>query len=257
MILRLLSLLLVLVLASCTASRESSVASSSAKVLRVGVSPDEPPLIYKSGGKISGIEADFAHLLARRLGAQVKFVEMPFDRLLKALDADKIDIVMSGMTVTELRTPLAEFCDPYMASGQMLMVRDKDLWTYSYPEVIFLIKTRIGVDKGSVAEALVQRRCPNATIQSYGSTAEAARALKAGEVDVVISDAPVILRLVALHPNDGMTAVPRLLARENLAWAVARGDTEMLTAGNDAIRQWRTDGTLDRVLRSYLNPQAQ
>lgn len=251
MIPRLSFLLLVLLVAGCTAPSRPST-SPNTKLLKVGVSPNEAPLIYKAGGKITGIEADFAEKLAPRLGAQVRFVEMPFDQLLKALDAGKIDIVMSGMTVTELRAPLAQFCDPYMNSGQMLMVKDKDVWTYSYPEVLFVLDTRIGVAKGSIAEVLVQRRCPKAKISTFASAAAATRALRSGEIDVVVADAPVILRLAALNQTKGIRAIPRLLTREDLAWAVARGDTELLNAANAALQQWRTDGTLDQILRSYL-----
>ena len=51
-------------------------------ILRVGVTPDAQPVIYKQGGQILGIEADFARKLGAALGRQVIFVEVPWDKQL-------------------------------------------------------------------------------------------------------------------------------------------------------------------------------
>ncbi len=225
--------------------------SAGAKVLRVGVAANSPPIIYKSGGQYLGVEAEFARKLAARLGVQPQFVDMPFKQLLPALDSGRIDIIMSGMTVTSLRTPLAQFCTPWGNSGQTLLCRPADLWTYSYPTVIFYIKTRIGVEKGSIASALVKHRNPQATVESYDSAEAAASALRANRIDVVVADAPVIWRLAAQHPGS-MAAVRRFLTQENLAWAVRRGDTELLNAANAAVAQWKADGTLAAVINANL-----
>ena len=66
-----------------------------ASVLRVGVSPNAAPIVYKtSGGGVDGVEARFAKKLAAQLGTRVRFVKMPFEKLLPAVQAGKVDIVM-------------------------------------------------------------------------------------------------------------------------------------------------------------------
>jgi ABC-type amino acid transport substrate-binding protein len=222
--------------------------------LRVGVAANAPPLIAKEGGKYTGVEAEFARALGARLGVPIRFVNMPFDKLLSALDAGKIDIVMSGMTVTALREPLAQFCEAYATTGQTLMVQAKDLWTYSYPAVVFVIETRIGVEKGTLSETLARQKCPRATVTAFSSVKAASDALKAGRVDVVMADAPILWRVAAKVQAAGgdLVVVRRFLTQENLAWAVRRGDTEMLDAANAALRAWSADGTLARILSSAM-----
>lgn len=227
-----------------------SSTSSSGPVLRVGVTPNNAPIIYSQGGKIVGVEAEFAKKLAEYLKAELKFVPMPFPDLLPALADGRIDIVMSGLTVSAIREPLAEFCTPYATSGLGLLVRNKDLWTFSYPEVIFLLQTRIGVEKGTIADILVQKRCPRAKRVLFSSPEAAAKALQADKVDVVLADAPVLWRIAAQNKRQTTTVVPRLLTAENLAWAVRRGDTELLSAADAALRQWRADGSLQRILQT-------
>lgn len=224
--------------------------------LRVGCTPNYPPIIYKENGRITGVEAEFARKLGARLDRPVRFVEMPFDRLLSALDAGKIDIIMSGMTVTAARTPLAQFCAPYGTTGQALMVRSEDLWTYSYPDVIYVIKTRIGVEKGTIGDMIAQRRCPQAKVSTFSSTEAAIRALKAKQVDVVLADAPLLWRIAAQSEGAKVVVVRKLLTTEELAWAVQRGNTGLLNAANSALAQWRADGTLAGILSAYM-PLAQ
>ena len=70
-------------------------------VLRVGVAPLYPPLIFKRDNKITGMETDFAFLLGKALNSDIVFVEFPRTELISALTGGKIDIVMSGMTATK------------------------------------------------------------------------------------------------------------------------------------------------------------
>jgi polar amino acid transport system substrate-binding protein len=216
------------------------------------VSPNAAPLVYKgAGGQIDGVEGALAKKLAARLGKPVQFVSMPFDKLLPALQAGKVDIVMSGVTVTTEREALVEFADPYMISGQALMVRSNDIETFVQPEIIYLLKTKIGVERGSIAETLAQR-CREATVVPYSSIDAATAGLRSGSVRCVMGDAPVVWLEGARNEARNVTTIPRLLTREYLAWAVRRGDTGMLESANGAIRDWRADGSLHATLSRYI-----
>ena len=69
-----LLLLITFVVSSSTATNADNVKLNPSNVLRVGVAPYYPPIIFKQEGKIAGVEADLAHQLAKELGKQVKFV---------------------------------------------------------------------------------------------------------------------------------------------------------------------------------------
>ena len=73
------------------------------KLLRVGVSPDAPPLVFKENDKIVGLEADLAAALAVHLGKELVLVERPWDELIPSLTDNQIDIIMSGMSFTVAR----------------------------------------------------------------------------------------------------------------------------------------------------------
>src|SRR6266705_668353 len=100
-----------------------SFAADSLPSLRVGITPNLPPLAFEQIGKIVGIEADFAQQLVKELGREVKFIELDWEKQIPALLDGKTDIVMSGMTVTKTRQFRVNFCRPYLRSGQMALVR--------------------------------------------------------------------------------------------------------------------------------------
>src|SRR5215475_7181779 len=72
--------------------------------LRVGMSGEQPPLNMTSKtGELVGLEVALARVLGAAIGVQVELVKIPFPKLLDALEADQIDLIMSGMTITAAR----------------------------------------------------------------------------------------------------------------------------------------------------------
>src|SRR5690606_656093 len=72
-----------------------------AGVLRIGVSPDFPPgAVTEDDGSINGSEVTLARALGPILGIDIEHVETNFAGLLSGLQADRFDVVLSGMNDT-------------------------------------------------------------------------------------------------------------------------------------------------------------
>jgi ABC-type amino acid transport substrate-binding protein len=238
---------------SCAPGSSAAQDPNAPPPLRVGVSGNNAPLIFESGrGQFAGVEAAFARMLGEELGREIRFVPMRFDRLIPALQRGEIDIIMSGMTVTAQRRSLVDFTTPYMASGQGLLVRNAKANLFQDPQLLFISPFRIGVEQGAIGEVLASRLHPQSTVLSFSTPERAARALLSDRVDVVLHDAPVLWNLTARNPAADYRLVPRLLANETLAWAVRRGDSQLLRQANAAIAKWRGNGRLHSTLRSYM-----
>jgi arginine transport system substrate-binding protein len=84
---------------SCTKSAESKE-----KVLRVGTNANFPPFeTIDDKGKLAGFDIDLGRALGKKLGLRVEFKEFDFDALILALDKGQIDIILSGLSITESR----------------------------------------------------------------------------------------------------------------------------------------------------------
>lgn len=60
------------------------------------------------------------------MGVKLKIEELGFDALLGALKTGKIDLVISGMSITEERLKEVDFSDPYFVVQQKVLVRKGD-----------------------------------------------------------------------------------------------------------------------------------
>src|SRR5262245_15025232 len=94
---------LVALAAGCTSAAPSAPDRPTNPSLRVGLAPDSPPVVFRQGPQIVGLEPDMARALAEALGRPLEFVPYEWDNLIPALLAGRIDVIMSGMTVTPAR----------------------------------------------------------------------------------------------------------------------------------------------------------
>jgi|WetSurMetagenome_2_1015567.scaffolds.fasta_scaffold198452_1 ABC-type amino acid transport substrate-binding protein len=221
-------------------------------LLHVGVTPNYPPMIFKINDRITGLETDFAALLGDVLGREVTFVELPFTELINALMEGKIDIVMSGMTVTQARQVRVSFTDPYLKIGQVAMMRVQDASKYNSLMSIRQCNGAVGVIKGTTGEAYVRANFPQAApIVAVKDPSEAPGLLNFRRIDLFVYDAPAIVWLVSENETT-LKGFWEPLDDESLAWAVNRDDQALLKAANTALATWKKDGTVNQVVKKWL-----
>jgi ABC-type amino acid transport substrate-binding protein len=219
--------------------------------LRVGVSPVFPPMVFKQGKELAGVEVDLARTLGEKLGRKVVFVELDWKDQTEALVAGKTDIVMSSMSVTMARNAVMSFTRPYFKIGQMALVRREDRNNHLLGLMV-PPGTKVAVIKATTGDFLVQREFPKANRKTYASGAEAARALMKRSVDLFIADSTLVWYLAGTHAADGLTTVPLVLNEEFLAWGVRRGNDDLVGAANEFIAHAAQDGTLTKTFRRWM-----
>ena len=90
--------------------------------LRVAMSVDQPPFNMRNKDKvIIGFDVDLAQALADAMHVELKIVEIPFGDLLSALLEGKVDVAISGISITPERTRRVSFVGPYTLSGKSIL----------------------------------------------------------------------------------------------------------------------------------------
>ncbi|MGB7747153.1 MAG: ABC transporter substrate-binding protein [Verrucomicrobiia bacterium] len=237
-------------LAGCATSPPPPVAANPA-ILRVGVTPNSPPMIFKQGGQIIGVEADLAQALGRDLGRQVVFVELKWEDLMDALDEDRIDIIMSSLSITPARRYRIAFTNPYLKVGQMALVRSEDKYKFML-NLAGSAQRGIGVKPGTTAELLVRQEYPRAKVKYYRSGEGAAAALAGQNLDLFLSDSPMIWYLGGRYEARGLTVAPMVFTEEYLGWGVRRADDRLRAAANVFLQKSQENGELKRILRRWM-----
>ncbi len=221
-------------------------------VLRVGVDPDYIPIIYKENGELTGIEIVLARQLGKELGREVEFIETPWDDLIPALNRGHIDIIMSGMSETAARMQLVQFTEPYMRVGQMAIIRVTDIGSINSPQALYDTSARVGYISNTTGELFVRENLKNAEYVSLKTGDDGIPALRSGEIDVFVHDAPTAWQLAADPEMNDLMALYWPLTEEYLAWAVRKSDTELLEKINTIIEQWKRSGALQATLNRWI-----
>jgi polar amino acid transport system substrate-binding protein len=226
-------------------------AADAAPALRVGVAPVSPPMIFKEGGKVVGLEADLAQALGTELGRPVKFVELPWEDLIDALADDRIDIIMSSMSVTPARQFRVAFSDAYLRIGQVALVRSTERYRYALLENA-LAGRSLGVRKGTTGDLLVQQEFPHAKRKYYKTSDEGAQALSKGKIDLFIDDSTMIWYLAGLYESKGLAVAPMVFSDEMLAWAMRRSDSALQQSVKGFLKKIQTNGELNNTLHRWI-----
>jgi polar amino acid transport system substrate-binding protein len=224
-----------------------------AEPLRVALSPDYPPLAFKEDGKLAGIEVANAHEVARILGRDLQFVEMPMQEFIPALEAGRVDVVMSGFSITAERQQRVAFAQPFMEVGQMAIIRVDDAGRFAQPRALYLAGLRIGVEPGTTGEAYVREHFDQAVIQNYADPAQAFAALRAGATDVYVHDAPTSWGLATSKEDQDLLSLYRPLTSESMAWAVRKDSVVLRGQLNAALEELQANGRL-LVIQNYWIP---
>lgn len=144
-------ILVITVLAACGNNEESSASGDSKekKVLKMATSADFPPFESRdTKGEFVGFDIELGQIIAKELGRELEIEDMKFDGLVGALQAKRVDYVMSGMSATDKRKKNVDFSNAYHRSGEMFIMKEgtkiKDLKS--------LKGKTVGVQLGTIQE---------------------------------------------------------------------------------------------------------
>lgn len=239
-------------LAACAAASRPGI-EASPDILRVGVCANRPPMIFKQeNGTHAGFEADFARELAASLDKRAVFVDCAWTDLIPALLENRIDIIMSGMTATESRSVRVAFTKTYLRSGQLGLATNAHALRISGINSLMGANMRIGMEKGTTGEIVVQRFFTIAKKVGFKDLAKGAQAVVSGRIDIFVHDAPVIWWFASLYESQGLMALPFFITEENLAWAVRKDDAALLASANRFIFERQQNGSMKDLLRRWL-----
>jgi ABC-type amino acid transport substrate-binding protein len=223
--------------------------------LRVGAAFPDPPFEV-AGDPPSGFDVELMHAIARELDRTWelhRYDGADFDGIFAGL-GERYDVVASGATVTDHRRTLARWCNPYLQSGQSLVVDvHRTPGVRSKDDLADLV---LGVQKGNTSEPVARRlhadgKVNDVRIYAYDEILGALDDLEAGTIGAFMKLEPVMRWLTAQRPS--LEVVETGITRELIAVAVGFGDERLAAAINEAQRAVRDRGDLDRFGRRWLD----
>ncbi|MFN8601950.1 MAG: transporter substrate-binding domain-containing protein [Steroidobacteraceae bacterium] len=251
-------LALTLFLAGCAASQPPPPPSvppqPSAPEIRVGITLDSPPFVMQEGQQVSavGIEIDFAKRLSFDLKRPLRVIALTWNELIPALLNGQIDIIMSGMTITRLRSMRVAFSDPYMDSGLSVLIRNNLGDGFKTPEQALSGTLRIGVTRGTTADSYVTQNYRGGQVFPYLSNSDGIADLVQSRIDAFVTDAPIVAWFASAHDGTLRPLIRPLLTQEQLGWGFRPGDENLRAAANASLANWKAEGFIDRTITRWI-----
>ena len=225
-------------------------------VLRVGSAIPDPPFELMRDGAPTGLDIELMKAIAGELGLAWKpcrYTGADFEGVYDGLDHGAWDCVASGATITPAREAKADFCTPYLVSGQSLVCnveRTPDLHS------IDDLKGRvIAVQRGNTSEPVVERlkaqgMVGDVRLYPYDGIVTMLNDLEAGKIAAIMKLAPVMHWLTRDRPH--LRVVEEKITVERIAVSVRRGNDALRQAIERAQQNLVTNGTLASFVKTWV-----
>ena len=205
------------------------------------------------GTGFEGIDVEIAWAIAEKLGLELVIDDMEFDSALMAVQENRSDIVLAGLSYNEERDEVMDFTSKYATGVQVVIVKEGSDVTLDN-----LGEKMIGTQRGTTGYLYASDTPENGGygedhVSAYDNGATAVQALVNDQIDAVIIDQAPAEEYVAANP--GLTILPGAWVEEDYCIAVDEGNTALLDAVQGALDELTADGTVDQIIAKYINAE--
>jgi len=222
--------------------------------LAVGTSGTQPPMsATNKKGELIGMDVDLSRAMADAMGVKLKFVPMPFAELLPALEAGKVDMVLSGMTITAERNKKVAFVGPYVVTGKGILAVAERFAALKEAKGLDTPEVTVGALKDSTSQKFAQTSMSKAKLTLFGSYDEAIDLLLKNKIDVIVADFQFCALTAYRQQKKGLIAGQSALTFEPLGIAMAE-DTLLINWVQNFMNLFQGSGELKKLSEKWLNP---
>jgi len=215
-----------------------------------------PPLQFlDASGAAVGWEYDAMAEIAKRLNITVVYENVSWDAMIPAVSEGQYDLGMTGITILDERKEQVDFSDSYMTSAMVMMVRgdearfsdaagfaaDPELLMAAQPGTTPFYVGVYDVLDGDEANPRIK------LFETFGATVEA---LKAGDVDLVLTDGTAGAGYVEASAG-GLKIIGEKLGTEDFGFIFPKG-SDLVAPMNAAIAAMKADGTIEALNKKWF-----
>jgi polar amino acid transport system substrate-binding protein len=224
----------------------------SKKVLVVGTSGQQPPMSATAkNGELIGMDIDLANAMAEGLGVPVEYVRMPFADLLPALEAGKVDMILSGMTITAARNRKVAFVGPYYVSGKGILALGERYAELQDADGLNSPEVTVTTLKDSTSQIFAENLMPEAKLLPAASYDEAVEMVLEKKADVMVADLPFCVYAAYRYQDKGLSAGKSPLTFEPLGIAMAE-DPLLINWVRNFLNTLQGTGQLKKLHAKWL-----
>lgn len=227
--------------------------------LTVATEDDYQPFEFTKDGKLTGYDMELLDLLKPKLPFKIKQDIIPWTGVLPGVTTGKYDVAVTAILVTAERLQSLDMTSPVAETVDYYLKRKNDSRIKGVKDLSGLT---LGVEAGSAMlkllpqldDMLKQTGGKLGKVVEYQGYPEAYQDLANGRLDYVVNT-QLSLRSVA-EERAAVFEVGQPVSKPSfIAWAVQKGNAELLKLLNDFIAETRKDGSMYALQKKWFGTE--
>jgi polar amino acid transport system substrate-binding protein len=223
------------------------------KTYVVGIDAEYPPYSYLDpNGTPTGFDVESMRWIAEKKGLSVTFQPTAWDGMIPSMDAGKIDMVYSGMTITPERQEKVNFSIPYLKINQSIAVPTSGTKTL---DDFYAGRMIIGAQRGTTGAIWVENNLvnkgimPKDNLKLYDSFPLVAADLAIGRIDAAVYDKPPMITAIADKPAH---IIGEIDTNEQYGVAIPKSNPVLLQIMNEGLTDLMRDPYWQTLRNKYM-----
>lgn len=252
---KLISLILVLALtltlsAAFAESNDHLNEIKSRGVLIVGTEGTWSPYTYHDEeDKLVGFDVEVARLIAEQIGVEIQYSETVWSSIFGSLDAGQIDLVVNEVSYTEERAVKYDFSIPYTFTQRAILIRADNEAIQGLADISGKIASNDPTS--SIGQFALDN---GAELDPVGEMAQSISEVLNGRADLTINTTVAFADYLKQHPeSESLVKIIVVTDPAPTGYVpVLKGDEQLLSAVNEALKKAQDDGTLSELSLKYF-----
>jgi cystine transport system substrate-binding protein len=216
--------------------------------LRIGTEGTYPPFTYHDDkNELAGFDVEIGRAVADKLGVKAEFHEGKWDGLIAGLDANRYDVVINQVGITDARKAKYDFSDPYIASKAVLIVKEgntdikgfEDLKGKKSAQSLTSNFAKLATDSG-------------AELVGTDGFDQSIQLVLTKRADATVNDSLSFLDFKKHKPDAPVKIVAQQENADYSGIIIRKGEPELLEAINKALADIKADGTYQKIADKYF-----
>ncbi|KZS46385.1 glutamine ABC transporter permease [Paenibacillus glucanolyticus] len=250
-----MSLLLLMAVGMPYGTASAAAEPASGKTYQIGTDVTFAPFEFQdASGNFVGIDMDLLDAIAKDQNFKYEIKPLGFNAAVQALEANQVDGVIAGMSITDERKQKFDFSDPYFNSGVVMAIRQDQESIKGYEDLKGKkVAVKTGTEGYSFAESISSKY--GFTIVPFDDSAQMYDDVKTGNSVACFDDFPVLA--YGVKQNNGLKIVTDMEPGASYGFAVSKGkNQELLEKFNAGLVNLQANGEYNRIKEKYIGENA-
>jgi len=215
----------------------------------IGYTIYEPMNYMDETGALTGFDTEFAEAVCEKLGVTPEFVEINWDTKFVTLDANQIDCIWNGMTISDEVKKNCLVSKAYVKNAQVVvMAKDK---IEEYKDLESLKGLKFTAEAGSAGETAIKDSGLDANYTAVAAQTDALLAVKGGQADACVIDITMAKSMTAEGTSYADFTYGLELTSEEYGIGFRLEDADLKDAVDKAIDELAAEGKMAELASKY------